>query len=114
MRLNKRGTLIKVIKDNEMRKEINTMEERKVLNEEELNQLAGGDSKEEERKKEIALRGSLYIDGNGNYVFTDKHNGTAVFTPDQWNGLKQEWAYTGDPEWWMRTLDVGELKNKLA
>ena len=90
------------------------MEERKKLNEEELSQITGGDSKEEEKKKELAMRGSLYIDGNGNYVFTDKHNGIGVFTPDQWNTLKHEWDYTGDPEWWMRTLDVNELKDKLV
>lgn len=89
------------------------MGEKKKLNEEDLSHVTGGMT-EEEWKKELAMRGSLYIDANGNYVFTDKHQGTAVFTPDQWNTLKSEWNYTKDPEWWMRTLDVGELQAKLG
>ena len=90
------------------------MEENKILSEEELSQIAGGDRKEEEeRRKEIEMRGHLSIDAAGNYVFMDKHGTTGVFTPAQWDSLRQEWAYTGDPDWWMRTLDVGELQGKL-
>ena len=89
------------------------MSKEKYLNEKELEKVAGGISKEEERKREIEMRGNLTLDAYGNYVFTDKHGGQGVFTPAQWNSLKQDWLYTGDPEWWMRTLDVGELKAKL-
>lgn len=92
------------------------MEENKILNEEELSQIAGGDSKEDEerKRKELEMRGHLSFDAAGNYVFMDKHGTTGVFTPAQWDSLRKEWAYTGDPDWWMRTLDVGELQGKLG
>lgn len=90
------------------------MEEKKVLNDAELEKVAGGESKEEQWKREVAMRGSLSVDPvTGNYTFTDKHGNKGVFSADQWNTLSQEWAYTGDPQWWMRTLDVSELQAKL-
>ena len=60
------------------------MEEKKILNEEELSRIAGGDQKEDEerRRKEIEMRGHLSIDAAGNYVFMDKHGTTGVFTPE--------------------------------
>jgi bacteriocin-like protein len=89
----------------------------KKLSEQELEQINGGWSEEEERRererKEQAMRGSLSIDAMGNRIFTDKSGNVGTFTAQEWNTLAQNWAYTGNPEWWMRTLDVNELKGML-
>ncbi len=93
------------------------MDNDKRLSEQELEQISGGDyeedKKREKERQEQAMRGSLTKDAFGNYVFTDKSGNTGTFTPDEWNRLLQIWAYTGNPEWWMRTLDVNELRAKL-
>lgn len=89
----------------------------KKLTEQELEQISGGWSEEDERRererKEQAMRGYLTIDAMGNRTFTDKSGNVGTFTAQEWNALAQNWAYTGNPEWWMRTLDVNELKGML-
>ena len=90
----------------------------KKISEQELEKVSGGETWDEKKKREHeqqeqAMRGSLTVDAMGNRIFTDKHGNTGTFTAQQWNQLAQTWAYTGNPEWWMRTLDVGELQAKL-
>ena len=83
------------------------------LNEKDLERVTGGMT-DEERKKEIAMRGNLSFDPvTATYTFTDKHGNIGTFTAQQWETMSHEWDYTGDPQWWMRTLDVGELQAKL-
>ena len=92
------------------------MDNEKILNDAELNDVNGGKSereleKEEKEKNEKKLHGFIAKDALGNVTFTDKTGAVGTFTADEWNGLKKTWDYTGNPEYFMETINVGELKN---
>ena len=92
------------------------MDNEKILNDAELNDVNGGKSereleKEEKEKNEKKLHGFIAKDALGNVTFTDKTGAVGTFTADEWNGLKKNWDYTGNPEYFMETINVGELKN---
>lgn len=92
------------------------MDNEKKLNDVEMDQVSGG-SEEEERKKrerERALHGRITRDMFGNVTFTDKTGVTGTFTADQWAKLRSQWAYTGNPEYYMETINVNELNGVLA
>ena len=90
-------------------------EDNKKLNEEELAQVNGGyDEEEEKRKKERSLHGTIVRDMFGNVTFTDKTGQVGTFTADEWNKLRANWAYTGNPEYFMETINVNELKGVLG
>lgn len=91
------------------------MDENKILNEAELSDVAGGKSdeekrEEERRRKERTLHGFISKDMLGNVTFTDKTGVVGSFTADEWNKLRKNWDYTGNPEYWMETINVSELK----
>lgn len=87
----------------------------KKLNEAELDKISGGwDEEEEKRKKERSLHGTIVRDMLGNVTFTDKTGVTGTFTADEWTKLRGQWSYTGNPEYFMETIDVSELKGVLA
>ena len=92
------------------------MDNEKILNDAELNDVNGGKSereleKEEKEKNEKKLHGFIAKDALGNVTFTDKTGAVGTFTASEWNGLKKNWDYTGNPEYFMETINVAELKN---
>lgn len=85
----------------------------KILNNEALEGVTGGKSEEQKKKEaeaERKLHGFISKDPLGNVSFTDKTGVTGSFTADEWNKLKTRWAYTGNPEYFMETINVAELK----
>ena len=102
----------------DLTRRVNAMEKNTKLNESELEQISGGWSEEDERKlkeeKERSLHGKIVRDMFGNITFTDKTGVTGTYTADQWNKLKGQWAYTGNPEYFMETINVSELNGVLA
>lgn len=91
------------------------MDNEKKLSESELDQVSGGyDEEEERRKRERSLHGKIVKDAFGNVTFTDKTGATGTFSADQWEKLKTQWAYTGNPEYFMETINVSELNGVLA
>ncbi len=92
------------------------MENDKIIKDSELENISGGESdearkeREEREKKERALHGFISKDMFGNVTFTDKTGAVGTFTADEWNGLRKNWDYTGNPEYFMETINVGELK----
>ena len=89
------------------------MDNEKRLNEAELDMISGGESDEERRRKEREQHGTIVKDGFGNVTFTDKTGCVGTFTADEWSKLRTQWAYTGNPEYFMETINVNELKGVL-
>ncbi len=92
------------------------IENEKKIQDEELNGISGGESDEERRKREEnerKLHGHISKDMFGNVTFTDKTGVTGNFTADEWAKLRKNWDYTGAPEYWMETINVSELQQKL-
>ena len=91
------------------------MDNEKIINDAELENVSGGDDKDEEekRKKERALHGKIVKDMVGNVTFTDKTGVTGSFSAADWGKLSTNWAYTGAPEYYMETINVGELNGVL-
>lgn len=104
--------------DKDLIRRIGIMEKDRKLSENELEQVSGGWSEEDERKlreeKERSLHGKIVRDMFGNVTFTDKTGVTGTYTADQWNKLRSQWAYTGNPEYYMETINVSELNGVLA
>lgn len=91
----------------------------KMLSEAELEQVSGGHESEEERKKrkareEAALHGKIVKDAFGNVTFTDKTGVTGTFSAAEWSKLTGQWAYTGNPEYFMETINNNELRGVLS
>lgn len=86
------------------------------LNEEMLDQVSGGADDDEKKRREEAekkLHGHIVKDALGNVTFTDKTGVTGSFTAAEWAKLSGNWAYTGNPEYFMETINVGELRGVL-
>ena len=93
------------------------MNNEEKLNDAELEQISGGYDEDEERRRrerERSLHGRIVKDAFGNVTFTDKTGVTGTFTADQWNKLRTQWDYTGNPEYFMETINVSELNGVLA
>jgi hypothetical protein len=91
------------------------MDNEKILKESDLQDVSGGKSerekeREEHEKAERSLRGRIVKDMVGNVTFTDKTGAVGTFTADEWNNLRKNWDYTGNPEYFMETINVAELK----
>ena len=95
------------------------MDNEKIINEAELEEISGGHhhkseeekEREEREKAERSLHGFISKDMMGNVTFTDKTGCVGTFTADEWNSLRKNWEYTGNPEYFMETINVAELKN---
>jgi hypothetical protein len=89
----------------------------KILDNEALEHVTGGDSDDDERKRraeaERKLHGHIAKDMFGNVTFTDKTGVTGTFTADEWNKLRKNWEYTGNPEYFMETINVSELRGVM-
>ena len=48
-------------------------------------------------------------DASGNIIFTDKNGATGTFTQAEWNRLLGNWAYTGNAEYYIRQVPLGDL-----
>ena len=111
-------TLVKGCLAKDLIRRISIMEKDRKLSENELEQVSGGWSEEDERKlreeKERSLHGKIVRDMFGNVTFTDKTGVTGTYTADQWNKLRSKWAYSGNPEYYMETINVSELNGVLA
>lgn len=91
------------------------MDNEKIINDAELDEVSGGKSerekeREEKEKAERALHGFISKDMMGNVTFRDKTGAVGTFTADEWNNLRKRWDYTGNPEYYMETINVAELK----
>lgn len=92
------------------------MSDIKKIDEEKLEQVSGGMSDEERKQREEnerKLHGRIVRDALGNVTFTDKTGVTGSFTAAQWGQLSNNWAYTGNPDYYMETINVGELQGLL-
>lgn len=49
-------------------------------------------------------------DAAGNIIYTDPSGGRETFTPAQWNKLLGLWAYTGQPEYYIRQQRASDLR----
>ena len=81
-----------------------------------LDQVSGGMSDDEKKAREEAekkLHGHIVKDALGNVTFTDKTGVTGTFSAADWAKLSTNWAYTGNPEYFMKTINVGELQGVL-
>lgn len=47
-------------------------------------------------------------------IYTDPNGSEAVFTADEWSRLLGNWAYTGDPDFYIQQVPVGDLKSILG
>ena len=86
------------------------------LQEETLEQVSGGMSDEEWKQREEnerKLHGHIVKDALGNVTFTDKTGVTGTFSAADWKKLSANWDYTGNPEYFMETINVGELQGVL-
>ena len=91
------------------------MDNENILKESDLQDVSGGKSerekeREEHEKAERSLHGRIVKDMVGNVTFTDKTGAVGTFTADEWNNLRKNWDYTGNPEYFMETINVAELK----
>ena len=87
------------------------------IKEEELEKISGGMTDEEKKQKEEAekkLHGKIVKDALGNVTFTDKTGVTGTFTAAEWMKLSTNWTYTGNPEYFMETVNYGELRAVLG
>lgn len=53
-------------------------------------------------------------DSAGNTIFTDPNGNTGTFTPSEWSRLLGNWAYTGNPEYYIRQVPLGDLNAILG
>ena len=86
------------------------------INDEILENVSGGMSDEEKKRREEAekkLHGTIVKDAVGNVTFTDKTGVTGSFSASDWAKLSANWAYTGNPEYYMETINVNELNGVL-
>ena len=91
------------------------MDKNNIMNEAELSNISGGQTeaekeREEREKNERKLHGTIVKDMFGNVTFTDKTGAVGTFTADEWAKLRKNWDYTGNPEYFMETINVAELK----
>ena len=73
------------------------MDNDKIINETELEEVAGGKSerekeREEREKNERSLHGCIIKDPFGNVTFTDKTGCVGQFTADEWGKLRKNWV----------------------
>ncbi|MCR5687523.1 MAG: hypothetical protein K6G58_05840 [Lachnospiraceae bacterium] len=92
------------------------MDNEKILQNDDLEKVSGGMSDEERKKKEEAerkLHGHISKDMFGNVTFQDKTGAVGSFSAADWATLRKNWDYTGNPEYFMETINVGELQGVL-
>lgn len=90
------------------------MDEKMKINDAELDAVSGGETEEEEKnRKERSLHGTIEKDVFGNVKFTDKTGKWGTFSAADWEKLKTQWQFTGNPEYFMETINYDELKGVL-
>ncbi len=78
-------------------------DEKKLLNDEALEQVAGG-----------MTDAGFPTDAQGNVFFTDKTGAKYTFTAAQWNALRNKWSYTGpNPEAYFKDVPLNDLLHVL-
>ncbi|MCR5590818.1 MAG: hypothetical protein K6F73_04740 [Lachnospiraceae bacterium] len=89
------------------------MDERK-LNETEMEQVSGGMPHEKEVEKYNGQHGYIARDAFGNVTFTDKTGAVGTYSASDWAKLSANWAYTGNPDFYISTINVNELNGVLS
>lgn len=95
-----------------MMKELHFNEQK--FNEVELEQVSGGMPHEKEIEKYDGQHGFITKDPFGNVTFTDKTGAIGKYSASDWTKLSANWAYTGNPEFYMSTINVDELNGILS
>jgi hypothetical protein len=72
----------------------------KILNDELLKDVNGG----------ADATGRYTFNSDGSVAFTDKNGKSVVFTPAQWQTLRNRWAYTNNPEYYISTVPLEDLQ----
>ena len=54
------------------------------------------------------------VDSAGNVTYRDPAGSSTVFTASEWSKLIGKWAYTSDPEYYLKSVPVGDLRAILA
>ena len=72
----------------------------KILNDELLKDVNGG----------ADATGKYSFNSDGSVAFTDKNGKPTVFTADQWQTLRNRWAYTNNPEYYISTVPLDDLE----
>ena len=88
----------------------------KILNDEQMEEVSGGHHHhhDHEREKYEGQHGWITKDAAGNVTFTDKTGNVGTFSASDWQKLCGQWAYTGNPEFYISTIDNSELRVVLA
>ena len=88
----------------------------KILNDEQMEEVSGGHHHhhDNEREKYEGQHGWITKDVAGNVTFTDKTGSVGTFSASDWQKLCGQWAYTGNPEFYISTIDNSELRGVLA
>ena len=74
----------------------------------ELNKL--DDAKLEEVTGGAEAVGSYGFNADGSVKFTDKSGNVTTFSAQQWQTLKNNWQYTGNPEYYISTVPLADLQ----
>lgn len=77
------------------------LDQSKKLNDNALENVAGGQA-------------TLTPTGDGGVIMIDKNNKQATFTKEQWEKLKNYWAYTGNPVAYIRDVPIEDLNVVLS
>ncbi|MCR5356148.1 MAG: hypothetical protein K6E63_01955 [Lachnospiraceae bacterium] len=81
------------------------------ISDDQLATVTGGECDADKYKNDLGTVSQDPFTGEITYV--DKTQAIGKFTKAQWDTLKQNWAYTGDPDLYIRTVNVAELNKML-
>ena len=65
-------------------------------------------------KSAASTGSSISKDASGNIVFKDQNGTTGTFTPSEWDRLLANWTYTGNAEYYIKQVPVGDLNAILG
>ena len=75
-------------------------DENKIINDEILKDVSGG----------ADATGRYIFNSDGSVAFTDKNGQSTVFSAQQWQVLRNRWAYTNNPEYYISTVPLSDLQ----
>ena len=87
------------------------MADGKLMNDAELSAVTGGECDADKYKKDMGSVSENPLTQEITYI--DKTGNVGKYTKAQWNQLKTNWAYTGNPDLYIKTVNVNELNQML-
>ncbi|MCR5604347.1 MAG: hypothetical protein K6G27_11690 [Lachnospiraceae bacterium] len=72
----------------------------KIINDEALKEVNGG----------AEATGQYVFNADGSVAFRDKNGAPRVFTAQEWQRLRNRWAYTNNPEYYISTVPLSDLE----